>query len=67
MKRVFRSDFLNVTRHGRQKAQSMRVAKNNLRAVVPAAPDKGKSPLAKLAPVWMETMAKIRSKMELTI
>ncbi len=40
--------------------QRMTVAKNKRRAVVPAAPARGKRFLAKLAPVWMEIIARTR-------
>jgi hypothetical protein len=51
-----------VNFQGRQINQSIVLAKNNLRVVVPAAPARGKRFLAKLAPVWIEMMARIRTK-----
>ncbi len=62
MARFFKSDFLNVNFHGRQINQRMRLAKNNLRAVVPAEPARGKRFFAKLAPVWIEIMATMRTE-----
>jgi hypothetical protein len=61
MHKFFRSDLLNVNLQGRQIAQRIRLAKNNLSVVVPAAPAIGNRFLAKLAPVWIEIIATIRA------
>jgi len=52
---------VNVARQGRRTSNRIRLAKTNLRVVVPCAPTRGNMLLASDAPDWIEAIA-IRSR-----